>query len=410
MRWYALGAVAAGVVLALAYGPSYLGYDAAWSLVWGADLASGHLPDYEAAFAPTPHPLANLVATGLSLFGDGGGQLLGWLTFLAFGALVAGAWALGFELGGLAGAAVAALLVATRSDLGREAAFGSIDLPFLALVVWAAVVAVRSGPGSAVAFVLLIGAGLLRPEAWGLAAALWLWAAIDGRPLAALAGLALAAPVLWLLSDLVVTGDPLHSLHGTRDLAAALERPRGAGTALRALDDGLRDLTGTLPLLAGLVGAGLALWLRRRPATIVAAAVGLGVAGFVLLGAAGLPVLFRYLLVPRRCCSCWPAAGSARRCSARPSRRAAAAIAVLLLASVPATADDLSRAHDFTALRAGVHDDLLALTRDDSVPRRRRALPESRRAGLPRAAVRPARRSREPRPRRQSAGWRAPVC
>ena len=38
---YALGAVVAAVVLALAYGPSYLGYDAAWALVWGAELAGG---------------------------------------------------------------------------------------------------------------------------------------------------------------------------------------------------------------------------------------------------------------------------------------------------------------------------------------------------------------------------------
>jgi hypothetical protein len=67
MRWYAPGAIVAGVVLALAFGPSYLGYDAAWSAVWGAQLAGGHLPAYEIAFAPTPHPLANLVAAPLSL-------------------------------------------------------------------------------------------------------------------------------------------------------------------------------------------------------------------------------------------------------------------------------------------------------------------------------------------------------
>ena len=40
MRWYAFGAVAAGVVLALAYGPSYLGYDAAWALDHDPDAAS----------------------------------------------------------------------------------------------------------------------------------------------------------------------------------------------------------------------------------------------------------------------------------------------------------------------------------------------------------------------------------
>lgn len=374
MRWYALGAVAAGVVLALAYGPSYLGYDAAWALVWGADLAGGQLPGYEAAFAPTPHPLANAIALPLSLLADGGGQALGWLAFLAFGALVAGAWAFGMEIGGVAGAAVAAVLVATRSDLGREAAFGSVDLPFLALVVWAAVFAARRGPLSMLPLALLIPAGLLRPEAWPLAAAMWLWAAIVARRgnataeprLGLLAALALAAPALWLLSDLVVTGDPLHSLHGTRELASALERPRGAGTALGTLDDGLRDLTGTLPLLAGLTGAGLALWLKPRPATIAAAAVGLGVAGFVVLGAAGLPVLFRYLLVPATLLLVLAGGGFGAALRRSPALAGAAAIAVLLLASLPATADDLSRARDFTALRAEVHDDLLAVARDDA--------------------------------------------
>ena len=329
LRPHVLGAVVAGVVLALAYGPSYLGYDAAWALVWGSELAGGALPSYETAFAPTPHPLANIVAAPLSLLGDGGETLHGWLTFLAFGALVAGAWALGAEIGGVAGGAVAALLVATRSDLGREAAFGSVDLPFLALVVWAAVAAARRGPGSALPLVLLLPAGLLRPEAWGLAAAVFAWAAIARRdaPLGRLAALALAAPVLWALSDLLVTGDPLHSLHGTRELAAALERPRGAGTALGMLDDGLRDLTGTLPLLAGLLGAGLAIWLgRRRPALITAAAVALGVAGFIAIGATGLPVLFRYLLVPATLLLVL--AGGGFGTAARRSPAAAGAVAI----------------------------------------------------------------------------------
>ena len=107
----------------------------------------------------------------------------------------------------------------------------SVDLPFLALVVWAAVAAARRGPASAWPYALLAAAGLMRPEAWGLVAALWVWAAISGerRSLLRLGGLALLAPVLWMLSDLVVTGDLLWSLHGTRELAAALERPRGAG-------------------------------------------------------------------------------------------------------------------------------------------------------------------------------------
>ncbi len=363
MRWYAVGAVVAAVVLALAYGPSYLGYDAAWALVWGGELADGKLPSYEVAFAPTPHPLANLVAMPLSLFG--GEDALRWLTFAAFGALVSGAWALGAEIGGMAGGAVAALLVATRSDLGREAAFASVDLPFLALVIWAVVAAARRGPASALPLALLVPAGLLRPEAWGLSLAALAWAAATGgAPLRRLAALAFAAPALWLLSDLAVTGDPLHSLHGTRELAAQLDRPRGAGTAVAMLDDGLRDVTGGLVVLAGLVGAALAVWLgRRRAALIACAAAALGVAGFVAIGAAGLPVLFRYLLIPATLLMVLAGGGFGAGARRSPAVAGALVIAALLAASVPSSVDGLDEARAFTRLRAEVHGDLLAVTR-----------------------------------------------
>jgi hypothetical protein len=214
---------------------------------------------------------------------------------------------------------------------------------------------VRSGP--ALALALLVPAGLLRPEAWALSLAVLVWA-----PQRRLVPLALAAPVLWARSDLAVTGDPLHSLHGTRDLAAELERPRGVGTALGSLDDGLRDLTGEFALLAGMVGAGLAVWAgNRRAALIACAAIGLGVAGFIAIGAAGLPVLFRYLLVPATLLLVL--AGGGFGATVRRAPVGAAVVALLVAASVPATVDDLARARDFTVLRAEIHGDLLAVTR-----------------------------------------------
>ena len=36
-----------------------------------------------------------------------------------------------------------------------------------------------------------------------------------------------AAPIIWALTDLAVTGDPLHSLHATSELADDLGRERG---------------------------------------------------------------------------------------------------------------------------------------------------------------------------------------
>jgi hypothetical protein len=368
----ALFAVVAAVALRAAYGPGYLGYDAAWSLVWGAELRHGALPAYEAALAPTPHPLANLVAVPLSLTARAGEPGLLWLTFLAFGVLVVAGGVLGRQLGGWAGAVPAAALLATRSDLGREAAFASVDVPFLALVVCAVALAAGRERGSAAPLWVLLGAGLLRPEGWGLAVVAWAWAATAprttrGRALG-LAALALAAPALWLLSDLVVTGDALHSLHGTRALAETLHRPRGAGTALRSLDEGMRSLVGGPLVLAGLIGAAVALVRgRREPVTLRAAAaalavVVLGVAGFVLLGAAGLPVLYRYLLAPAALLLVLAGGGfgAALRSRGLSDYAGAAAILALVAVSVAPAIDDHRAVRDFTALRSEVHGDLRA--------------------------------------------------
>ena len=76
---------------------------------------------------------------------------------------------------------------------------------------------------------LLAVAGLMRPEAWALGGLYWLWMWPRGRHRA-------AAPAArprrrsrrscgrsWTA---YVTGDPLHSLHGTADLAEAVDRRR----------------------------------------------------------------------------------------------------------------------------------------------------------------------------------------
>ena len=264
----------------------------------------------------------------------------------------------------MAGGAVAALLVATRSDLGREAAFASVDLPFLALVVWAVVAGARRGPASALPLALLVPAGLLRPEAWGLSLAALVWAAATrGAPLGRLAMLAFAAPVLWLLSDLAMTGDALHSLHGTRELAAELDRPRGAGTAVGSLDDGLRDLAGgrrCSPAWSsgtrGVAGAAAGGADRVRGG-------GAGCRRVRAIGAAGLPVLFRYLLIPATLLLALAGGGFGASARRSPAAAGALVVAALLAASMPATIDDLEEAHGFTRLRAEVHGDLLAVAR-----------------------------------------------
>jgi hypothetical protein len=118
-------------------------------------------------------------------------------------------------------------------------------------------------PHRGTAVLILLGvAGLLRPEAWLYAAGYWLWlvtsapravadrrSAAAGRPqLLRWTLLAAAAPLIWIASDLAITGNPLHSLTGTHDLAAALQRSTG--------------LTAVPAMLAVFAGAGAFGWTR----------------------------------------------------------------------------------------------------------------------------------------------------
>ena len=51
-------AVAVAALVRLVYAPWYGNYDVRYALLWARDILHGHNPDYEAAFAPTPHPLS----------------------------------------------------------------------------------------------------------------------------------------------------------------------------------------------------------------------------------------------------------------------------------------------------------------------------------------------------------------
>ncbi|RKQ88107.1 hypothetical protein C8N24_6146 [Solirubrobacter pauli] len=342
------------MIAALSLGPGYPGYDAAWALVWGGQLAGGALPDYQAPFAPTPHPLANLVAVPLSLAADGGVQGVLVITYVSFAALLVGLVALGGRWAG----GVAAVVVASFSVLQREVAFASLDIPYLALLVWAAALEVRRPRRGAAVQVLLVLAGLLRPEAWLLALAYAAWL---GRRQAL--PLAVAAPVIWAATDLLVTGSPTYSFTGTRALAADLGRPTGLHTAIVSAPSSLADLMGTLPLLAGVVGlvAGLALQPRRFAGP--AAVLGIGLLTYALLGVAELPVLLRYLLVPACVLALVAGMGAELRLPV------ALVIGALLLCAIPSTLGGLRDARAFTHARRTVHDDLLQLARTPAFQR-----------------------------------------
>lgn len=314
----------------------------------------GDVPDIDAGGISTPHPLPIALGGLASLLGVRPAADLAALgAVLSFGLLLYAAFRLGRALGGSVAGAAALVLVATRPRIDFFASRAFIDIPFAALVLLAAALAAEAPRANATrALAVLAAAGLLRPEAWGLAALYAGWLVLAERRWKALA-IAAAAPVVWVLFDLALTGDPLHSLHGTQENAELLQRATGLDDLLPSLRDGLDDLAGL-----GAVAAGAAFGLfglarfraAREPFGVALAAAGAGVGAFGVLAAADLPLNDRYLVVPALVLLALAAAALPRmRGGPAPDRVAAlVASAVLLVPTALALPDDLDEA------RAGV--------------------------------------------------------
>ncbi len=283
-----LGALVAWLLV----GAGFLNYDTAYSLLWGGDVAHLRRPDFDVPLAPTPHPLATLVGVVLTPFGDAGQTLWVVLAFIALGAL---AW-LTFELGahwfGAWAGAVAGLLILTRIPVLSFGVRAYLDIPYVALVL-GAVLAEARRPRTIVPLLLLALAGLLRPEAW-----LFSFAYVAWRRELRLLPLAAAAPLLWMAHDLVLAGDPLHSLLGTRDNAQVLERRTGLGNVPLTVPRRLGEILREPGLLGAAAGGILVLAFMRKRAALPIAAGFVSIGAFCVLAAAGLPILGRYLLLP----------------------------------------------------------------------------------------------------------------
>jgi hypothetical protein len=299
----AVWAFAGLVVLALIgffVKPTYPNYDSYYALLWGRELLDFQLPSFEAYRAPTEHPLAVAFGAVLSVFGDGADRLLVLATLLSLALLAAGTYRLGRICFTPLVGALAAFLVLTRFDFASLAVRGYIDIPFMAMVVWAgALEAARPRRGLAV-FVLLAAAGLLRPEAWVLAGVyfLWMsWRASWGERVR-YAALTAIGPLLWVLTDFIATGDPLFSLNSTQDLAAELRRQKSGSVVLDVLPEFLRATVKTPVYFTAIAGFVIALWRFPLRFAIPAVLFGTGVFTFVASGIAGLSVIVRYLMVP----------------------------------------------------------------------------------------------------------------
>jgi hypothetical protein len=308
--------LAGAAVLRLLAGVGFANYDTLYALAWGGQLSRGGTPAYDVAIAPTPHPLVELL--GLVFVPLGARTAIDVAVALGFISLSACTY-LVYRLGrvwiGRATGALAALIFVTRVPVLSYGVRAYVDLPYLALLLGALLAEssrrARDGRASGTpALALLALAGLLRPEAWAFSGLYWLYLADlvparmrvagwrsqnPGRgALARVTLLAAAAPLVWIVSDLAITGDPLWSLTNTRHTASTLGRVKGIGNVPEYIPRRIGEILRPPVLVAAAVGGVLSLlWLRSR--VLVGAVAGvIAVVVFAAFAALGLPINTRY--------------------------------------------------------------------------------------------------------------------
>jgi hypothetical protein len=401
-RWADLSAIAAGaLLLRVIAGVGFANYDTLYALAWGGQLSRGQTPAYSVPVAPTPHPL--LEALGLVLSPLGPRAVEDLTVALAFLALSGCGWViyrLGAEWFGWAAGALAALIFLTRVPVLSYGVRAYVDLPYLLLVLAALLVESRhrrvgtpgagpagapggapgagpgAGPAGAPVLALLALAGLLRPEAWAFSGLYWLYMARAKRrlPTARLTLLAAAAPLVWVLSDLAITGNPLWSLTNTRHTAEALGRETGIAKVPEYIPRRIGEILRP-PVLAGAALGGVLslLWLRRR-ALLGALAGVIAVVVFAAFASVGLPIDERYAFLASAILCVFAGAGACGwTCLARGDRRrrwwmaGGALVLVALLAYAPSQYRSAHSQLGNLARQHRIEGDLLALVDDHAI-------------------------------------------
>jgi hypothetical protein len=384
-----LAIVAGAVLLRVISGVGFVNYDTLYALAWGGQLASGETPAYRVAIAPTPHPLLELLGVVLAPLGPSAianvTVVLGFLALSACGWVV---YRLGAQWFGRAAGALAALILLTRVPVLSYGVRAYVDLPYLLLVLCALLVASRNrarqqrehtarkaGSGTSV-LVLLALAGLLRPEAWAFSGLYWLylWRHGGRMPAARVTLLAATAPLIWIFSDLAVTGNPLWSLTNTRHTAATLDRVTGIANVPEYIPRRIGEILRPAVLVGAALGGVLSLWWLRSRALLGAGAGVLAVVVFAAFATVGLPINTRYAFLAAAILAIFCGAGAfgwTRLPRTDPRRRwwmaAGALVLVALLASAPGQYRSAHRELDKLARQQSIEGDLLALVDNNTI-------------------------------------------
>jgi hypothetical protein len=273
--------------------PSAPTYDPwAW-IIWGREVA--HL-DLVTTEGPSWKPLPVMLTTVFSLFGSWSPDL--WLVVARAGAIASVVLAFGVVRrlgGGIVGGVVAAAALAIAPWWIRNAALGNSEGLIVAFLLGA--IDRHLAGDRRFAFLLAVGAGLLRPEAWPFLAVyglFLLWTRSLSWRLVIGAGVGVLA--LWLLPEWWGSGDLLRAAHRAKDVNAGA--PTYADNpALELVKDAGDMLTG--PLLVGLVAvAGMVMVQRSKPvAWLIAMAIAwLGLVAYMTQD--GFSGNQRYLIAP----------------------------------------------------------------------------------------------------------------
>jgi hypothetical protein len=359
-----MATVGGAIVVWLLIGPGFVNYDTLFNLGWGDDLRHGREPELELPLAPTQKPLVIAAGTLLTPLGHASQSVVVVGALLAMGALAVAVGALAAHFARWQAGLLAAGLVLTREPILSFGVRAYIDIPYVALVLFALLLALRrAGHGKVLSLLAL--AGLLRPEAWAFSLVYLLVAARSDatarRP--TLGALAVSAPVIWCMSDLLLTGSPLFSLTGTRANAAFLERETGLLRAIELAPRRLGEIVREPVLVGALGGAALLLNHDRASGRQLIGAVALALSAFGIFATAGLPVLGRYLMLVASLLIVIAAIGVVRAIqlgrAGHPAWGAFAAVACVLLAmfAVPQV-NRLDRLRSTLATQRSIADDL----------------------------------------------------
>jgi hypothetical protein len=293
-------AICIGAAIGALVYPTYPIYDSDYALLWGREALHLDQLSFQVYRAPTEHPLSIAFGALLTPLGQHAERVMILATIACFMAIVAGMYRLGRVVFTPLVGVVAAALLLSRFNLSFLAVRGYIDIPYMAVVVWAAALEAQQRQRGTPVFLLLLAAELMRPDAWLIAGLYFLWCAppASWRRRLAYAALVAAGPLIWAGLDDLETGDPLFSLHSTSGLAAALGRNSGLGSVPGSLWTFLVRLDKAPLLVGAIAGLGLAIWLVPKRVVIPLALLLVGIATFGVIGAAGLSVIDRYLLLP----------------------------------------------------------------------------------------------------------------